>query len=207
MGSQPKGKAYMSEQGSNKWLWGCAIGCLASLLVLLLVVGGGAFFTYKGFEKARPEIGKQMQKQIEELINKGKIPDAQRPLIDELAQYCSNPDSSFLFVAQVGGIVQAALQDGTLSPQEIEALEAVQTFLHEHPNASLADMKAFQQAIGEKTRNIQWKFETPAESSASSGETRAAETSPAPASSASAETSVQSESSVAPESSVSGAGA
>jgi len=134
-----------SDSGIPGWAKGCAIGC-AGLVVLGIVGAVGLFMAAsKGLEALNSEIGDQIQRDFDEQLADGNIPEEHIPLMTDLVEIANNEEISFGMILMCAAAYDTVVNDDS-DMDEAEAYEMVQVVydhVKENPEASVFTIDEF----------------------------------------------------------------
>ncbi|MEA3366174.1 MAG: hypothetical protein U9Q79_11100 [Candidatus Hydrogenedentes bacterium] len=175
-----QGPAMQPEQKSGVpgWLMGCAIGCgilvVAGIVVVLLLGGLGYFAAKKVMEEGKDEVIAELNKEYDSYVTDDVIPEEHKPLFDELHTLGTDKSSSFPAILLCLVAIEAALEDGEVTEEEVRVATDVRDFVKENPQVGFFGMGTFivehpelQQAFNE----AQTQFGVPSEPGASDAAT------------------------------------
>lgn len=124
-----------NQEGIPGWLKGCALGCGAvGLLIVLAVVGAGwyAYRTLPGWvQQQRTEVASQVRKVQEENRDNAAITPEQRALLDELTALSEDPQIPAPMALMAAGQVIGSLGDKSISDREFNDLTEIVKLVRE----------------------------------------------------------------------------
>lgn len=162
------------KSGVPGWLMGCGIGCgilvIAGIVGVLLLGGLGYFAAKKVMEQGKGEVIAELNKEYDRYVADGVIPEEHKPLFDELHTLGTAESSSFPAILMCLVAIEAALEDGEVTEEEVRVATDVRDFVKENPHVGFIGMGTFigehpelQQAFNE----AQTEFGVPSEPGAS----------------------------------------
>lgn len=148
--------------GSSVLVKGCAIGC-GALLIFVILVGVGAFYIYNTYSgKIAQAMSRQLADDYATLKDTGKVPPEREALYQELVEIAQRQDASFAGVLLSMTVVESHLEDGTVDAAELKEAEETRDFLDKNPQVGMMSADKFMkehEGLKEKAEAVQRKID------------------------------------------------
>ena len=127
-----------------KWVLGCGFGCLAIAIIGIGGIGIAGYFGYqKTMEVASKEFAKSMQEEYAKAKAAQKVPAENAALFDEMIAQTQAPETTMWAGILLASGVMGAIDDSTVTPEEITLAESIRDFIKQNPNCSMLQMSKF----------------------------------------------------------------
>ena len=124
-----------------------AVGVIMVLSVLSIFLLGYRFLLNgeSFMEDRKPGLREALHQGMATYRDEGKVPETHKALVDALEALVELEDIGVLSIYAIGRTFNETLEDGELSPGEVERLEATLSYLKENPAPSGGEITKFQQ--------------------------------------------------------------
>ncbi len=137
------------QNSSSRGVRGCAVGCLI-VACLALVVGAVVYRrAVSQLTEARAAVQERFALEYAALQDAGKIPEADRALVEGLAEVALGPEAGVFGVTAVSAVLRVVFEDGAVAPNEREMLDALKRMMDENPAPSLLAITRFRDQFPE----------------------------------------------------------
>ena len=153
------------EKGFPGWMLGCGIGCLGIIVLLGGVLVWGAFQMRDVMEQAGSEFKQELPGKYARLKEQGKVPEAHTELCDRLVALLEREETGFFGVFMGSSALLSMLEDGKLTDEEQEALQAFTDYIEENPAPNPVDLGTFMEEhpiLGQGDKAMDFSLEQPA---------------------------------------------